>query len=281
MNQQTEIPDSQESLWNGPAGRAWVDAHDVLDTMFRPFEQYLLQATSTITGDRVLDVGCGTGSTTLAIASRFGPQGRAVGIDLSEPMLTLARARAAAACIPAEFVRADAEFHDFEPGSFDRIVSRFGVMFFNDPVRAFTNLRRAASRGAELCCIAWRGAAENPFMTTAERAAAPLLPRLPARQAGTPGQFAFADSQRVRDILEQAGWAGISIEPLDVVCTLPEPDLIRYLSRLGPVGLMLQQADAATRNAVITTVRAAFEPFVHGADVRFTAACWLLRGSAL
>ncbi|ELC7284776.1 class I SAM-dependent methyltransferase [Pseudomonas aeruginosa] len=280
MSDERQVYDDQEKLWNGPAGRAWVEAQDVLDGMFQPFEDCLVEAATAASGGRVLDVGCGTGSTTLAIARRLGSQGRAVGIDLSAPMLAVAQARAEREGVPADFIRADAQAHTFEPASFDRIVSRFGVMFFDDPGIAFANLRRAARGGAELRFVAWRSAAENPFMTTAERAAATLLPRLPARRPGAPGQFAFADRNRVQAILEERGWSSIDIQPIDVTCTLPEQDLIRYLSWLGPVGVMLQQADEQTRSSVIATVRAAFEPYVHGTEVRFTAACWLVGAQA-
>ena len=229
---------------------------------------------------RVLDVGCGTGSTTLAVARRLGAKGRCIGIDISEPMIAAARARAEREGTPASFIRADAQTHAFEPASFDMIISRFGVMFFDDSVRAFANLRRAARDDAELRFIAWRSAAENPFMTTAERAAAPLLPNLPARRPDAPGQFAFADQRRVHRILEESGWAEIDIRPIDVACTLPEKELVRYLTRLGPVGLILQEADERTRAQVIETVRAAFDPYVHGAEVRFTAACWMVGARA-
>ena len=113
-------------------------------------------------------------------------------------------------------------------------------------------------------------------MTTAERAAAPLLPNLPVRRPDKPGQFAFADSRRVHTNLKESGWAEIDIRPIDVACTLPEKELVRYFTRLGPVGLILQEADDRTRTQVIETVRAAFDPFVHGAEVRYIAACWVL-----
>lgn len=156
------------------------------------------------------------------------------------------------------------------------IVSRFGVMFFEDSVRAFANLRRAAKDDGELRFIAWRSAAENPFMTTAERAAAPLLPNLPTRRPDTPGQFAFANEQRVRAILVDSGWVGIDIRPIDVACTLPEKELVPYLSRLGPVGQALQKENERTRDRVIEAVRAAFDPYVKGPEVRFSAACWMV-----
>lgn len=280
MDASTEIRDEQARLWNGSAGRAWVDAQKTLDQMFQPFADMLVQEVEACDARAVLDVGCGTGSTTLAIARQLGPAGRCTGLDISAPMIALARERAERKGLAASFIVADAQTHAFEPASVDMIVSRFGVMFFADAVQAFTNLRHAAKNGAALCCIAWRSAAENPFMTTAERAAAPLLPGLPVRQPGAPGQFAFADAKHVHEILEASGWADIEIRPVEVVCRIPESELNLYLTRLGPVGLMLQSADEGTRVRVIAAVRAAFEPYLHGEEVRFTAACWMIRGRA-
>ncbi|MDI1480141.1 class I SAM-dependent methyltransferase [Polyangium sp. y55x31] len=280
MSVTNHTDNEQATLWNGLAGRAWVEAQELLDQMFEPFADLLVEAVSARSAGQVLDVGCGTGGTTLAVARVLGANGRCVGIDISDPMIAAARARAERENVPASFIRENAQIHAFEPASFDMIISRFGVMFFDDPVRAFTNLRRAAKDDAELRFIAWRSAAENPFMTTAERAAAPLLPNLPARRPDAPGQFAFADRRRVHNILEESGWAEIDIQPIDVACALPEKELIRYLTRLGPVGMILQQADDRTRTEVIKTVRAAFEPYVHGALVRYTAACWMVGARA-
>ncbi len=262
------IEDDQHALWNGIAGNAWVDAQETLDAMLRPFEELLVAAA---TGERVLDVGCGTGSTTIALARA---RGHCTGVDISEPMIALGRTRAEREHSAATFVCADAETHPFAPASHDMIVSRFGVMFFSDPVRAFTNLRRAASPGTALRVIAWRSPAENPFMTAAERAAAPLLPPPPPRDPDAPGQFAFADDRRVLRILEESGWIEPDIQRLDVACTFPEDALLRYVMRLGPLGRMLAQVDESARAPIIEAARKGLDPFVHGAEVRFTAACW-------
>ncbi|GAO39709.1 putative methyltransferase [Sphingomonas changbaiensis NBRC 104936] len=264
--------------WNGQAGYAWVEAQDLLDRLFTPIEGLLANAAEAASARRVLDVGCGTGSTTRAIARLPGV--RCVGIDISEPMLALARRQAEANDLAARFLCGDAQSYGFEAGSFDMIVSRFGVMFFDDPVKAFANLRRAARPGASLRIVAWRSADENPFMTVAERAAAPFLPNLPARTADGPGQFAFADPDRVHRILEESGWKGIDIQPLDVPCTMPEGDLVRYFTLLGPLGRVLGEVDGGTRARIVDAVRAAFDPFVQGADVRFTAACWTIGAKA-
>ena len=266
--------DEQAKLWNGSAGCAWVEAQALLDRILQPFEDQLVAAVAASGSRRVLDVGCGTGSTTRAIARLPDAQRECVGVDISEQMIDTARMLAEQERVPAKFICADAQTHAFEPASFDMIMSRFGVMFFADPVRAFTNLRDAASKDASLCCIAWRSPAENPFMTTAERAAASLLPNLPARRVNAPGQFGFADARRVQSILAESGWKDIDIQPLDLACTLPESELSRYGARLGPVGVALREVDPRTRDQVVAVVRKAFEPYVHGAEVRFIASCW-------
>jgi len=270
--------EEQSRIWNGPAGAAWVESQQSLDDMFKGFEAMLVDAVSARGATHVLDVGCGTGGTTLAIA-RAIPRGRCTGIDISQPMIDLARSRASQAGIHADFIVADAQTQALPTGVHDMIVSRFGVMFFEDPVRAFTNLRQAAAANGALLCQVFRAADQNPFMTAAERAAAPLLPDLPPRAAG-PGQFAFADERYVRGILEAAGWAGIRIEPIDVECGMPASELDRYLMRLGPVGLALRSSEDGMRKRVLDAVRAAFDPYVRGAEVRFTAACWRLAALA-
>jgi SAM-dependent methyltransferase len=276
MTNPNPAENEQTALWNGRAGRAWVDAQPLLDRLLQPFEDELVGALDLDRKQRLLDIGCGTGSTTLAAARLLGAQGDCVGVDISAPMIATARERAAQQSSTARFVCADAQTHAFEPDNFDTLISRFGVMFFDDPVQAFGNLRRAARTGATLRFICWRDAAENPFMTTAERAAAPLLPDLPARRPDAPGQFAFADRERVASILQVSGWTDIEIRPLDVECVLPESELIGYFTRLGPVGAMLQEADDATRARIIGAVRPAFDPFVQGEEVRFVAACWVV-----
>jgi SAM-dependent methyltransferase len=272
--------EDQAALWNGIAGRAWVDGQDLLDRLFAPFERLMVDAITARPACDVLDIGCGTGSTTAAIARALGDEGHCTGIDISAPMIEAARARADWEGVQARFVLADAQIHNFEAERFDRIVSRFGVMFFADPVAAFANLRCAATDDAVLDLIVWRSAADNPFMTVAERAAASLLSDVPVRRTDEPGQFGFADPERVRAILERGGWRDIAFRPLDIACTMPEAELVRYFTRLGPLGRVLDQADALSREEIIATVRAAFEPYVQQDEVRFIAACWRVEGQA-
>jgi SAM-dependent methyltransferase len=275
-----DLDEQQRALWNGAAGEAWVSEQPLLDRMFAPFVPWLEDVVPQGADIRVLDVGCGTGSTTLTLARRLGARGMCIGVDISQPMIALARERAAQGSVRAEFIDASAQDYAFEPSAFDVIVSRFGVMFFAEPVTAFANLRRASRDGALGRWIVWRSAAENPFMTAAEHAARPLLPDLPPRLPGAPGQFAFADDAHVRGVLEASGWTVADMQPIDVACTFPRRDLESYLTRLGPVGVALTQVDEQTRSRILDTLIPAFDRYVEGDDVSFTAACWLIDARA-
>src|SRR6201996_5082180 len=212
-------PDDQATLWNGEMGQTWVEMARVTDQLFESLATPLLEAA----GDgatALLDVGCGAGFTTLALARELGPGARTVGADISEPLLAAARERADAAGVSIEFILRDAQTVDFAPASFDLIVSRLGVMFFADPVAAFANLRGAATEGGRLRFICWRDPAENPFMTLTARATAHLLD-LPPRVPDTPGPYGLADPERTRGILADAGWDSIDVRRFDTVCAMP------------------------------------------------------------
>ena len=252
---------TQAELWNGPAGHAWVTAQRILDEMFTGFATHLAQTVPLKGNWHVLDIGCGTGDTTLTLARRLGPGGHAPGIDLSAPMIEVARQRAADAALPVDFIATDAGQPPLPAASIDHIVSRFGVMFFDNPVQAFTRLRDTTRQGGTLHAVS-------------------LLP-LPPRVPDGPGQFAFADPEKVRGILESAGWSEVAITPLDMPCEIARSDLRTYLSLLGPVGTALRSEtlNATERERILDDLEAAFAPFVVGDRVHFTAACWVIEGA--
>ena len=271
----------QAARWGRDGGNIWVEMQPILDDLLSPFERILTDAGDPGKGGRVLDIGCGAGATTLAMARRVGPRGACVGLDISGPLIAAARARADAEGIPnATFIEGDAQVHPLERGGFDAMISRFGVMFFDDPVSAFANIHRAARPGAKVAFVAWRSPAENEFMTVAARAAAHLLPPMPTPEPDAPGQFAFADKSRVTSILVSSGWSSVDLQAVDVPCRMHEATLMTYATRLGPVGIALKDADTATVEKVAAVLRPAFAPYVNSGFARFTAACWLATANA-
>ena len=271
----------QTELWNKGSGEAWVEMQALLDRILEPFVGLVVNGADPGEGGHVLDIGCGCGATTLAMARRVGKNGHCLGLDISHPLIAAARKRAGAEGVAnASFVEGDAQVYPLEQGRYDAVISRFGVMFFDDPAAAFANIRRSARPGARLAFVAWRSPAENPFMTTAARAAAPLLPPMPPPNPDAPGQFAFADKSRVTSILQASGWSAVELQPADVACQVSEDDLMTYVTRLGPVGNALREADRPTTEKVAAVLRQAFAPFVDGGFARFTAACWLVTARA-
>ena len=204
--------DEMVALWNGETSSAWVTNPERYDAMLRPFTALVLEAASLRQGERVLDVGCGVGALALDAAAQVGAGGVVLGVDVSAPMLALAGERARQAGAPVRFLEADAQVSGFEE-SFDVVVSRFGVMFFADPVAAFANLLAATAPGGRLAFVCWQAAPSNEWVLTALMAMAPHVgpPQLPP--PGSPGPFAFADPDATRAILERAGWAAVHLEP--------------------------------------------------------------------
>ncbi|MGW6441897.1 class I SAM-dependent methyltransferase [Lentzea sp. NPDC055074] len=268
----TSEANSAQAAWWNSAGQGWAQAQDIVGLMLEPFQDVLVEAARERPRTRVLDVGCGTGAVTRAIAEATGAD--CVGVDIAESMLEAARARG-----QAEFLRADAQVHEFDK-AFDLVVSRFGVMFFDDTTAAFRNLLDATVEGGELCFVTWRTRDENPFMTTASAVAAKLAPDAPGPDPNGPGPHALADPDETRAMLGRAGWTGIGITPLDRTCTIPESLLVPYLSNLGPVARALNEAPEQDREGMLHQVRSAFDGFVHGDEVRAPAGCWLVTASA-
>ncbi|HVS78570.1 MAG TPA: methyltransferase domain-containing protein, partial [Steroidobacteraceae bacterium] len=203
----------QVTYWNGHAGERWRARQQDQDALLAPIADLLLQRAAPSAGEAVLDIGCGCGFTTIELARRVGPGGRALGVDISAPMLERARERAPAG-LPVEFIEADATAYAFEPGAADLLCSRFGVMFFAQPQKSFTNMRRGLRRGARLAFVCWREAQRNPWLMLPLEKACRHVPRPPASGPEEPGPFSFADEHRVRGILQGAGFGDVKLEAL-------------------------------------------------------------------
>lgn len=281
MNDPTPQKPDQATYWNKAGGQAWVDLQELMDRTNKPIEDILVDRAFPGAGRRVLDVGCGAGATTLAMARRLGPEGLSLGVDVSEPLLAVAERQATAAGLNnARFVRADAQTYDLGAEAFDTVMSRFGVMFFADFDAAFANLRQGTRPGGDLVFACWRGPDENPMAQIPMRAAARFLPPLPDSDPNAPGRFAFANPDRVRGILERSGWRDIAIDRLDADTPVTLEDAMTISLRMGPLGAVLQQADEPLRSQVRDAVEAALSAQVKDGRVPMTAACWLVTARA-
>jgi SAM-dependent methyltransferase len=270
---------AQAAYWNDTVGPAWVAMQDALDAQLRPLGEAAMAVLAPVAGERLLDIGCGCGDTSLELARRVDEGGGVTGADISAPMLGVARARAEAAGFGwARFVQADAQVAAFEPA--DGAFSRFGVMFFADPAAAMANLRRALKPGGRLAFVCWRALAENPWMSVPGAAVAPLLPAaLRPVDPFAPGPFAFADRERLHGFLKSAGFAEIAIEPHDTAVRWPDLDTaVRLALRVGPAGTAARD-NPDLRDAIRAAVRDALAPHVDGTGVGLPSATWIVRVS--
>ena len=202
---------AQSEYWNAAAGETWAQFQEPLDRQIEPLGLAGIDVLQPVPGERIIDIGCGCGQTSLALAARVAPSGSVVGIDLSRPMLEVARQRPRpAANLRVDFRQLDAQNGDIGRGVFDAAFSRFGVMFFSDPVAAFRNIRASLKRGGRLVFVCWRPLAENPWMLAPLQAALPFIPPVAPPDPTAPGPFAFADASRVRSILSDAGFAAVT-----------------------------------------------------------------------
>ena len=280
-----EGPNAQQiEYWNETSGARWVSMNDVIDAHIAPLGEAAMSLAAVAPGERVLDVGCGCGQTSLQLAERVGDDGQVLGLDISAVMLERARSRAEQAGFSnLSFRNADAQTESLTGGSgaFDLVFSRFGVMFFASPELAFTNLLSALRPGGRLTCVTWQALGANPWMQVPLAAAAKHLPSGgPPPDPTAPGPFAFADAKRVEGILSAAGFEEVAHQPLERELLVGGgrslDETVSFVVQLGPAGAALRDADDALRERVVSEVRSALEPYHGEAGVRMPAAAWIV-----
>lgn len=270
------------AAWDGLEGDDWVRDREHYDLGIRRHHLRLVDAAAVSAGERVLDVGCGTGELSRA-AGRATAGSPVVGVDLSARMLARARELADAEGLAhVTFLQADAQVHPFERAGFDVVVSRFGVMFFADPVAAFRNIRRALKPAGRLVFIAWRTPQENPWGTTPVRAAQPFLPPQPRPGPEDPGQFAFGDRARVERILGEAGFKALRFEPIDRQIWMGDTvaEVVAGAGKFGPLARAFAGAEPAAIEKAKQAIAEVLTPHEGSEGVRLPGACWLVQASA-
>lgn len=270
----------QIKSWNGATGQKWTQFSADMDRNLADPMAGIMAFAAAKAGEHVLDIGCGAGQTSLALAGIVGERGTVQGVDVSGPLLALARERAGAAKNVA-FVEADAAFHPFA-AEYDLVFSRFGVMFFDDPPAAFANIRKSLKPGGRLAFVCWRPAAENQWVSLPAAAARPLLPPQPPPDPLAPGPFAFADPARVEAILTQAGFHDVRTRKLDGHMDLGrDADHAAFqMTNLGPLSRALTDLDDDVREQARVLVKAAMEKIATPDGIRPGLACWLVGASA-
>ena len=273
---------SERAFWNAAPGRLWADRQALLDRLQSNVLARLMDAARPAPGEAVLDIGCGAGATTLAAARAVGPRGRVLGLDISEPLA--ARARETLAGTPnAGIALLDIQSERPEAPPFDLCLSRFGVMFFDDPVTAFANIRAALRPGGRLACATWAEAARNPWFALPRAAATARLGTPPQGDPDAPGPLAFRDPARVRRILGAAGWTGVSVTPEDTTLPLADLDEATALAAgIGPIPGMMRAMDGTDtdRAAILDTLRAALGPYAGPDGLRIPATINIVTATA-
>ena len=275
-----DVPNAaQIENWDGPGGEHWVAEAARYDRMNQAFADRIVEALAPQPGERILDVGCGNGALALAIADRVGADGGVVGLDISGPMLANARRRAAAiGASNVTFDKGDAQVHPIPERSFDAVVSRFGVMFFEDPVAAFGNLCRALKPGGRLAFTCWQDLFSNNWIMVPAAAALEHVPIPDLGEPGGPGPFSLADADRVRSVLTDAGFGQIELEA--VVRPMPVgdsvDDALHFMQNSDMGDVLMAGVDHETAARAWGAVREAVTPYATPEGVVLDGSVWLV-----
>lgn len=278
----TEVNVEQRKRWGATEGNHWVDWADRFDRMLAPYSEAVIRAASPEPGEAALDVGCGNGALSLDLAARVGPTGSVTGVDLSPPMLSLARRRAGERSLGnVRFIEEDAQIGDLGEEQFDLITSRFGVMFFDDPVAAFTNLRRAAKPDARLVFACWQPVMHNQWFAIASETLMQFAPPPPPAAPGTPGPFAFSEPEFTRGVLEEAGWADVELTGFETSQWLGSnvQEVVEFLQPTEVAKSFLVDADDETVTKAWEAVAEKLEPHVTDDGVLLKGRVWLVSAS--
>jgi SAM-dependent methyltransferase len=265
--------------WDGPLGQRWVADAERLDRMSRGFGEQIVERLAPQRGERILDIGCGSGALALTIGAITGPDGSVTGLDISGPMLELARRRAGRTGVAnVRFEQGDAQLHPLPLAAFDAAVSRFGVMFFDDPVAAFANVGRALKPGGRMIFTCWQDLLRNDWIMVPASAALLHVPMPDLGEPGGPGPFSFADPERLRHVLDAAAFSNIVVEEVVRPVRLGDSvdDALGYIQHSEIADALMQGVDTQTATRAWTAVRETLKAYASAKGVEFNGAALLV-----
>ena len=277
MNKVEKKVPFSEDYWKEDGGQRWADMIDATENSISVFDDKLFEKASISEGEIVLDVGCGGGTTSIEIAQRVTANGHVTGLDISVPILNIARQRGKAFS-NLEFEEADAA--DFNPGSevYDLIFSRFGLMFFSKPVDAFSNLKAMLKQSGRIVFLCWRTFDENPWMKEPAEAVFKVIPpQGPAPGPDAPGPFSLGDRGKIENIMNQAGYKAMEIEAIDINLEIGNlEETVNFFTRMGPAASLIAEADEDRKQAAITSLTESLRDYETAAGVSMPGAAWIV-----
>lgn len=268
-------------FWNGPQGQNWVTQNDLTDLMYDPFGAKVLECTALQPGESVIDVGCGCGKTTGKLAEMVGPAGRVTALDISVPMLNVAKSRTPVNVRQVEFVAADAETYSFELASYDAVFSQFGLMFFQNLDAAFLNLFRALKPNGRLTFVSWRLPDLNPWLVLPFEAVRDFVPDMPRPSPNVVSSaFSLAPKERVEELLGDAGFVDVQLEVFDCPTRMGQGDLddcMEFVADFSsPVASALRRSDQELAPVILQAVRSALAPYYSGDTLSLPGSAWIV-----
>ena len=273
------INQDQKEFWNEKKGKIWISLEKNIEKMLGPLGDHAINTLKPKVGEKILDVGCGTGSTSLKLSKLVGKEGLITGIDISEPILGFAKKQANVKRIKnIKFVLADAQNFQFSENNYDAVFSRFGIMFFEDPITAFKNIRKSLKDKGRLTFICWCSREENDWINLSSNIASQFLELPPKANPKDPGPFALEDHRYIEEILINSGWKNIVIknhgEKIIVGETLDSS--AEFLSRMGPMSVPFENANEQTKEKVISALKECYSKYLTPKGVEFHFSSWIV-----
>ena len=273
------INQEQKEFWNEKKGEIWVSLESKIDKMLGPLGDQAIKILKPKVGEKILDIGCGTGSTSQTLSKFVGESGIITGIDISKPILNFAQKQKENKRIKnINFIQADAQNHKFSDLNYDAVFSRFGIMFFEDPISAFKNIKKSLSCNGRLTFVCWSKSEDNDWMNLSSNVASQFLELPPKANPKEPGPFAFEDYFYMEEILIKSGWKNIKIKAYkeNIVIGKTLDYAADFLSRMGPMSVPFENANKQTKEKVISALKECYSKYFTTKGVEFHFSSWIV-----